>query len=357
MNFRLIFRITFTLWVGALVLVVAVSVIAPLLPHTGQLGFSTESTFYVLDVARGVRHPLLRTNVTGPQWSPDGAELVYVKQGSSGIGSSAIFDQVILSRIFEGMPRTIFKQAVSGAFVAHRPTWLPEASQIAFTYGRMDAPDYLELVVMEPGDEQPLVEDVSGSIPADATLRWIEADRLRYVLAEAGTVRLNEMRLGEFEPVPVREWPFETVQARQGIMSSDGERFILPAVVPTSLNYELYLFDARTGQVQNISSRPVHNDSQPVWSADEQQVIFRSSNDAGQFLVLAAADGSEQTTIFHSRDGLLRDVSWSPDGRHVLFVDTRPGRNLLCIVDMQTGIANCPADSVRQAAWWPAQRG
>jgi Tol biopolymer transport system component len=344
MGTRIILRLGGIIGGLALVLVGVVYGIAPGLPGAGQLGYSRESRFYVLDVARSIQHPLLDSPAQA-QWSPDGDQLMYVNRADAA-------EQIVISQVYEPEARTIYPTQDEPGIVAHSPAWSPFDSHIAFTYAQ-EGSKALDLVVLEPDSGRSQIENIAGGIPQETALNWTAADRLRYVSVDTGTVRLSEIRLNETEPVIVREWSFSTMAARRAALSADGRRFVLPAIVPYDLNFELYLFDVASDEVRNLSNRSTHNDTNPVWSPDERHILFRSLTDSGQYLVLMNPDGSDQQTLFHIREGLFSQVNWSPDGEQVSYVLNQSGDKRLCIFRAADSTVNCPASDVDQASWRP----
>lgn len=346
MNIRIFLKLGALIGLLALALVGVMYGIAPLLPGASQLGYSSESRFYVMDVGRGIQHPLL-DDPAQPWWSPDGEQMAFIRHAPQ-----LMADRVMIAQMYTSGPQVMYPAEVQNGVVLHSPAWSPFDSRLAFTYLETGT-TALQLVVLEPDTGSARRERISGGIPAGSILNWTGANRLRYVSVEKDRVRLNELRLNEVEPVVVREWPFPTVSTRQAVLSADGSHFILPAVAPNNLNFELYLFDTDVDAVRNLTNRRTHNDTNPVWSPDEQRILFRSLTDSGQYLVLMNTDGSEQQTLFHVREGLLSQVQWSPDGEQISYVLNQGGHKRLCIFRMTASTVNCPAQGVDQASWRP----
>lgn len=346
MGIRIILRLGVMIGVLALALVALVYGIAPLLPAAGQLGYSSESRFYVLDVARSIPHALLEAPIQ-PQWSPDGDQLVYVNRAAQNAP-----EHVMISRVFEPGAQVLYPTQTENGVVAHLPAWSPFNSRIAFTYAQPGS-EGLELVVLEPEAGISQIENLTAMIPEGTLLRWTAADRLRYVTAANGLVRLYELRLNAAEPAVVREWIFPTLSVRQAALTADGERFILPAIVPQDLNFELYLFDAASADVRNLTKRSLYNDTNPVWSPDEQHILFRSLTGTGQFLVVMKPDGSDQQILFQIREGLFNQANWSPDGTSISYVWSSSGSKQLCIFQAADSRITCPAAGVDQVSWRP----
>jgi dipeptidyl aminopeptidase/acylaminoacyl peptidase len=207
---------------------------------------------------------------------------------------------------------------------------------------------------VEPDRGRIRTADVSRILPKNVSLTWTGVDRLRYVTVSGDRVQLKEFGPYDLEPALLRQWPFETTLIREAVLSPEGTRFILPAMTPTSLNFELYLFDLNSDEVRNLSNRPVHNDTNPVWSPNGKHILFRSLNDAGQFLVTMTVDHLDQTTLYRLTDALIHQALWSPDGRRVSFLAAQSGRKQLCLIDLADTSLNCPVRDTDHITWRPA---
>ncbi len=334
----------------ALVLMLAAFMVAPAMPAAGQIGFSAESTFYMLDVGRSIQHPVLASALYPPQWSPDGEQVLYIQQEHT---RETVAESVMLADLYTRIPTTLYPTGTASGAVKHLPAWSPFQRQIAFTFAET-ASQELELVVVEPEAQAAQVDTISGLLPGNVVLLWSQPDHLRYIVVGTNTVRLYDLRLADLAVTLVQEWPFETMVTRPAEMSPDGTRFVLPAIRPSELNFEIYRFDIESGAVTNISNRPVHNDTGAVWSPDGNRLLFRSLNDAGQFLVLMNADGSDQSTVYREKDALFSHVAWSPDGTQLSIVVTQANRKRLCILDMNASQVQCPVRDADHATWRPA---
>lgn len=349
MSMRLVLRLVVIVLAVLLPLVGVAFAVAPVLPQAGQLSYSAGSRIYLLDVARGLPVVLLDDSLRPPLWSPDGQQMVYVQQTGT---EATMADNVMYAADFARAARVLLAGSGDGAFVEHFPVWSPFAPQVAFTYVQPES-DRLELAVVQPDKGILRTANVANLIPRSSELAWTAADRLRYVTVGSGTVRLNELNLETMQREVVHRWPFETMTARLPAMSADGERFILPAITPDALNFELYLFDNRTDDIRNLSNRSSHMDTNAIWSPDEQYVMFRSLNDAGQFVVLMAADGSQQSTLYRTSGALFSQLTWSPDGRFASVIMNQSGQKHLCIIALADAAVTCPAEDVDQAMWRP----
>jgi Tol biopolymer transport system component len=329
MSIRLL-RFSMILSGFVLVMVVCALTLAPVLPDAGQIGFSTDSAFYLFDVGRSLRSPLVSITASSQQWSPAGDQVLLVQQSLSEPENIVVADVVSLKQ------QILYPISLTDGAIEHPPVWSPDAQQVAFSlftfqeYGQ----GILKLIIAQRDSKAVERYTVSALLTTNSDLMWSAGGSLRYFSVGGNQVRLNELAPGQREPTLIRIWPFKAITAYKAVPAPDGTRFVLPAITPDTLNAELYLFDLQTETVLNLSNRPLHNDTQPAWSPDGQHILFRSANDAGQFLTLMTPGSHEQTTVFHLKDGLLSEIAWSPDARRVSFVVNQSGQKQLCILDL-----------------------
>jgi Tol biopolymer transport system component len=92
-----------------------------------------------------------------------------------------------------------------------------------------------------------------------------------------------------------------------------------------------------------------------IWSLDGSQIAFaKRSNDLedGQDVYVIERNGLNLQQVYHSRSGSVTDISFSPDGNHLLLSDHDATGQHLFVIDLETlepkllQIPNLPLD------WW-----
>jgi TolB protein len=117
---------------------------------------------------------------------------------------------------------------------------------------------------------------------------------------------------------------------------------------------EIYVLDAVTGQMTNVSSHPAE-DGAPAWSPDGSAVAFASRRDGNwEIYVLDLDDGSlARLTENPAYDGA---PAWSPDGSRLAFESYRDGNLEIYVVGAQGGEARRLTDDAAGdfgPAWSP----
>jgi Tol biopolymer transport system component len=232
------------------------------------------------------------------------------------------------------------------ASILQPPLWSPDDQALAFT-------DANELLLVETADQTAQPTRITRSIPENAALQWNVNGRLRFATPGRREVQRYEAVLDESEPRLVRSWPVNFLQTRPPVFAPDGSRFIIAAIHPNALNLELYLFDAETDAVENLSNRPLFNDSGAVWSPDGRAIVYQSYNDAGQFLILDSLDGAAQTILHHVKSGFIQDVTWSPDQTSLSFFLSYVGQHAICIFTLASATLDCPIADAETMNWRP----
>jgi Tol biopolymer transport system component len=110
--------------------------------------------------------------------------------------------------------------------------------------------------------------------------------------------------------------------------SADG-KFITASLVEdcvapaTTCYYDIYVMNADGTHLQNLTDTP-QSEWVPVWSPDDQKIVFSSDRDGDSEIFMMDRDGSNlvQLTENDGYDGMPR---WSPDGTKLLFDTDRDG--------------------------------
>jgi eukaryotic-like serine/threonine-protein kinase len=155
--------------------------------------------------------------------------------------------------------------------------------------------------------------DITGAgqftIAASGSLAWIPGP----VAPRHDRVLVTVDRRGNVSPLPapVREY---SPSLR---LSRDGSRLAVSVQSPTEIG--LWLYDLGRGTLMPLSRGG--EAIWPIWSPDDQRVVFSSIDDGQRSVRSQRADGSAPSEILVS--AALRPSSWSSDG-HLLGVGPRP---------------------------------
>ena len=117
--------------------------------------------------------------------------------------------------------------------------------------------------------------------------------------------------------------------ARHPDLSAQGKRAVFEA------RGELFSVPAEKGYVINLTHTPGIAERHPALSADGKQVAYFSDRSGEYELCVRPADGSGvERQVTHMGPGFRYRISWSPDGKRVVFADQAMRINLC---DLDTG--------------------
>jgi TolB protein len=104
-------------------------------------------------------------------------------------------------------------------------------------------------------------------------------------------------------------------------------------------DYDIFLMDATTGTLRNLTNNDFAQDRSAVWSPDGSQILFisdRETDDDVTYLRYSiytmSATGENVTQLYNGVNFDSRPV-WSPDGTRIAFkTDVADGRNAQCVL-------------------------
>ena len=208
-----------------------------------------------------------------------------------------------------------------------QPSFSPDGNQVAFVWddekgGNQDV--YVKMI----GTETPLrltsdmAEDYSPTWSPDgrsiAFLRYSDTDRGIYVLPALGGPARKV-----FSPVGVVEWERGALS-----WSPDGKTLIFPDGKSSHSPSAIYALDLESSKAHPITKPPSFwdGDASPQFSPDGSRIAFvRGIEGWVRDLYVTDASGGEPTRL--TSDGrMVSTLSWTADGKDVVFSSNRGGK-------------------------------
>lgn len=201
-----------------------------------------------------------------PALSPDGSELAFVWEGESGNNRD-----VYVTMAAGGVPRRITTDPGADDY----PSWSPDGSTIAF----------------------------------------VRENRSLMLVTPLGT---NERRLTSAYDSKL-SW------------SPDGKRIAFSDWLPHDGGLAVFVVEVATGERRQVTApgtaRP--GDLTPEISPDGREIAFARTDIAKSTIYRVPAGGGQPRLVYEPNHEAIRGVTWSPDGRSIVFSSRRGGATLL----------------------------
>jgi Tol biopolymer transport system component len=270
----------------------------------------------LLDVGRAAR------------WSPDGTRVAFIVQG----GTSG--DAIWVADADGANPREIAPRR--GGMHKHWPAWSPDGRYVYFNYsvtGNNIEPSEIYRVPAAGGPIEPMVEAVRRAMFPALTS---DGTGLVYA-ANPRTVDLGLWwnRLG----APVAESRKLTVgvgEYSEASLSADNRR-----LVATLTDYRQALVSVpAAGQIEADRAVALTSgdagDTDPAVSPDGEHLVFSSTRSGNRNLWTARPDGSQARPLT-SGDGIDERPAFSRDGQRIAFVSERRGERGIWLINAEGG--------------------
>jgi Tol biopolymer transport system component len=121
----------------------------------------------------------------------------------------------------------------------------------------------------------------------------------------------------------------------QGSLSPDGTRLVY-----SGSDGNLHGMDLSTKQSTLLTEDTF--DLRPLWSPDGTRIAFSRLTDKGYNVFVMAADGREVRALTDTTDGILA-AGWTPDGQKVIAVTIQGGSDSVQLLDVSGGAAQALA--------------
>jgi TolB protein len=322
-------------------------VIGHALPGSGELAYVSvrdgNYEIYLLDVTTTIQHNLTNNPSRDdfPAWSPDGTQLAFVSFRTGD-------PQIYVMDAANAHVRLVTDPATTSL----NPVWSPDGTQIAFTSIRSGVWGiYLVDADCQTDCEahvHPLRERFPPGLGAIGRLVWSPDGRylaMTISSPEAANIYIVNAQNGDLTSL-------DTVLLDNRLAWSADSRHILYSAI-TTRSQEITAVNIEDRRHTNLSQFSGY-DGAPVWSANNDQVLFESRRDGATQIFRMNADGSspQQLTV----DGPNLRPMASPNGRWIAFESFRDGNANIYMIDTDGGhLRRLTADLAddRFAVWRP----
>ena len=318
-------------------------------PDGTQIAFSVAdtlnrfSTWVVPAPLGGMLRPLRSPGYSGLQWSPDGARIAFVETGGS-LGDALIVADA------DGQNETILAKR-EGARHIHWPRWSGDGKYIYFNHGPQNfnmEPTGISRIAAAGGAIEPVIASARrAAFPFSNS----NGSALVYA-ANPDTVDLNlwwrDLATGRDTRLTsgVGEYTHP-------VLSSDG-RFLIGTALDSQQSLQRVTVDpGRPAQLEPVTDGH-SGDFDPSLSPDGGQLVFSSSRTGNRNLWATRSAGAALTPLTTGKTFDERPTV-SPDGREIAFVSDRGGHRSIWVMSSEGGtprlIVN--ADVVDTLSWSP----
>ena len=126
-----------------------------------------------------------------------------------------------------------------------------------------------------------------------------------------------------------------TGEQDQGAFSPDGTRVVFAWTTPEDGNRNLFIKQTGTENLLRLTNA-AESDYSPAWAPDGTRIAYLAMSDKGLGLYVVSSRGGPAEKIYTPRSMVhweQRALSWSPDGKSLLFPDDTPSSILLLSLD------------------------
>ncbi len=145
----------------------------------------------------------------------------------------------------------------------------------------------------------------------------------------------------------------------QKTSAATGQQLVFTAYLDDNAKMEIYVLDAASGRVQNLTKNAPGSQTNPAWSPDGKYIAYisalPSSRDEYHIAVMDVATGD--TRILATNGRKESEPTWSPDGKQIAYWSYDKGGAGIYIVSSDSGKAQRLGDIAQggalQLSWSP----
>ena len=270
-------------------------------PDSRFLGFAADGKLKKIEVSGGPPVTLCDAPTSfGGTWNQDGVIVFSIGGGGLQKVSAA-----------GGVPSAVATGMKSEAL--WRPSFLPDGRHFLYRVTPPSPGGPIYIGSLDSSDRTKLLD-------ADSTNVVYSQEHILFLREKALMAQPFDVRRLTFtgEPFPVAEQVQTLATNPTGVFSVSGNGVLAEA---GSANRDIWLFDLLRGLRTKFTFDPA-DELSSVWSPDSSRLVFNSRRKGHLDLYQKASSGAggEELLLADGQD--KSPVSWSPDGRHLLYAST-----------------------------------
>jgi serine/threonine protein kinase len=257
-----------------------------------------------LDDARG------ETAHRFPLFLPDGDHFLYVVLPAR----AGAFDIVVGS--LSGAPREVLLAAQG------TPAFVPPNQLVYMRKGTLLAQRFDPDRRLLAGDATALA-DVPSALPGSTGNGWVSASA-RGTIAYLAEQPVNT-RLAWFDQAGRQTGNVAIPPGNYGqiALKRNGQQAVLTRRTSATF-WDLWLVDLDRGGASRLADAPGNN-ANPVWSPDGERIAFSTNRDGPEdIFVKSVSPDKPEEPMFRSKAQFKRPLSWSVDGKYVVYLELGP---------------------------------
>ena len=218
------------------------------------------------------------------------------------------------------------------------PTWSPNGEEIAYTsfsYHTVGKTRNSDLFIYNLKTNKRFLVSYRKGLNNGASY-FPDGKNLLLTLSVRGNPDLYKMSSDGSSLVQLTNGPNGAMNV-EGAVSPDGSKIAFAS--DRGGNPMIYMMNADGSEAQRKISVGKYNAS-PAWSPDGKKIAFAGQESGAFDIFVMDADGQnkglKRLTTAHKPNGKKANnesPSWSPDGRHIMFVSDRTGQNQIYIIN------------------------
>lgn len=245
-------------------------------------------------------------NAMSPAWSPDGSQIVFASEETSGFRALFVIN----------VDGTSLRQLTDGSGNDFSPAWSPDGTQIAFGTYRQETGNGDIYLMNADGSNQRALTTHPGF---DGEPVWSpDGSRIAFYSDRNGQ---RDIYVMDADGANLAQLTNSPASQQDPVWSPDGSRIAYHAWDENGIG-DIYMMNADGSEPVQLTDGPTSNHS-PAWSPDGTRIAYASElNDQTDIYVVDVQNPSEKIRVtWHT--GLDYNPIWTADGAWILFSTDR----------------------------------